>query len=48
MDIHRPDGTQVGKRRDFPEISRAEGPRFAEEYLRRHHERLIRRFETWL
>jgi hypothetical protein len=48
LDVYHPDGTQMFKRTDFePQLAnKAMGT--AEQYLRQHHERLVRRFELWM
>ena len=48
MDVLRPDGTQLPKRRDFPPVPITQAMRYADDYLRHHHDFLIGRFIQWL
>lgn len=48
LDVLQPDGTQLTKRRDFPRISIERAMRYADDYLRHHHDFLITRFRRWL
>lgn len=47
LDVLRPDGTQVEKLAGFPPVTLVDAIRFADGYLRDHHDLLIRRFEEW-
>lgn len=48
LDVLMPDGMQLAKRRDFPHVPLGQAMRYADDYLRRHHDFLVRRFEGWL
>lgn len=48
MDVLKPDGTQLPKRRDFPPVPISQAMRYADDYLRHHHDFLIGRFIQWL
>lgn len=48
MDVLKPNGTQLPKRRDFPPIPLNQAMRYADDYLRYHHDFLIGRFVEWL
>jgi hypothetical protein len=46
LDIYR-DGEKEDVLRGFPSVSIEHAPRYAEEYLKRHADRLLQRFEQW-
>lgn len=48
LDVMKPDGTQLSKRRDFPPVPIKQAMRFADDYLRHHHDFLVARFARWL
>lgn len=48
LDVLRPDGTQLPKRHDFPPVQINQAMRYADDYLRHHHDFLIERFVRWL
>lgn len=48
LDVMKPDGTQLPKRREFPPVPIERAMRYADDYLRYHHDFLIARFAQWL
>jgi hypothetical protein len=48
MDVYDPDGRQRAKKTDFPPVGIEQAMKRAEQYLKREHERLIRRYERWM
>jgi len=48
VDLHRPDGQQFAKLTGFPPEPSNEGMGRAEDFLRQHAEKYVKRFESWL